>query len=67
MSYSVKKSKSTSAKFKAFAVDGTNQFIDTETGEVVDINTIIAKTFGENTPVDINVSIKTDEDVTDEV
>ena len=67
MSYSVKKSKATQAKFKAFAVDGANQFIDTETGEVVDINTIIAKTFGENTPVDINVSIKTDEDVTDEI
>ncbi len=67
MSYSVKKSKATSAKFKAFAVDGSNQFVDTETGEIVDINSIIAKSFGENTPVDINVSVKTDEDVTAEV
>ena len=67
MSYSVKKQRSTSAKFKAFAVDGANQFIDTETGEVVDVNSIIAKSFGENTPVDIQVSLKADEDITDEV
>ena len=67
MSYSVKKQRSTSAKFKALAVDGANQFVDTETGEVVDINSIIAKSFGENTPVDISVSVKSEDDVTDEV
>ena len=67
MSYQIKKSRGTSAKFKAFAVDGTKNFVDTETGEVVDIQDIIAKSFGENTPVDISVSVKSEDDVTDEV
>lgn len=67
MSYSVKKSKATSAKFKAFAVDGERNFIDTESGELVDIGSVIAKTFGEDVPVDISVSLKTEEDATPEV
>lgn len=67
MSYQVKKNRGVSAKFKAFAVDGDRNFIDTETGEMVSVADVIAKTIGENTPVDIQVSLKEDEDITDNV
>lgn len=63
----IKKNRSTTAKFKAFAVDGEHNFIDTESGELVSIEDVIAKTFGEDTPVDIQVSLKEDEDITDNV
>ena len=63
----IKKNRSTTAKFKAFAVDGDRNFIDTETGEMVSVADVIAKTIGENTPVDIQVSLKEDEDITDNV
>lgn len=63
----IKKNRSTTAKFRAFAVDGECNFIDTESGELVDIGSVIAKTFGEDTPVDIQVSLKEDEDITDNV
>lgn len=64
MSYSVKRSKQTSAKFKAFAVDGDRNFIDTESGEFVNVADVIAKTFGEDTPVDVSVSLKSEDDIT---
>ena len=64
MAYNVKKSRNTTAKFKAFAVDGARQFVDTETGSIVDIQDIIAKSFGEGTPVDIQVSLKDETDIT---
>lgn len=63
----IKKNRSTTAKFRAFAVDCERNFIDTESGELVDIGSVIAKTFGEDTPVDIQVSLKEDEDITDNV
>ena len=66
MPYNVKRSKNTTAKFKAFAVDGAKNFIDTETGQIVDVQDIVAKTFGEDTPVDISVSNKSEDDITPE-
>ena len=64
MGYNVKKSRNTTAKFKAFAVDGNKNFVDTESGEIVSVQDIIAKTFGEDTPVDINVTNKQEDDIT---
>ena len=66
MSYSVKRNKTTSAKFKAFAVDSEMNFVDTETGALVDVASIIAKSFGEGTPVDLNVTLKDESDITPE-
>jgi len=66
MPYNVKRSKNTTAKFKAFAVDGAKNFIDTETGQIVDVQDIVVKTFGEDTPVDISVSNKSEDDITPE-
>ena len=64
MSYSVKRNKTTSAKFKAFAVDGDRNFVDTETGSLVNVADIIAKSFGEDTPVDLSVTLKDESDIT---
>ncbi len=64
MSYSVKKNRGVSAKFKAFAVDGNRNFIDTETGELVSVADVIAKTVGEDVPVDISVTLKDEDDIT---
>ena len=66
MSYTVKKSKATTAKFKAFAINSERNFLDTESGELVNVADIIAKTFGEDEPVDISVSLKSESDVTPE-
>jgi len=66
MPYNVKRSKNTTAKFKAFAVDGAKNFIDTETGQIVDVQDIVVKTFGEDTLVDISVSNKSEDDITPE-
>ena len=59
----IKKNRSTTAKFRAFAVDGERNFIDTESGELVSIGDVIAKTFGEDTPVDISVTNKVEEEL----
>lgn len=67
MSYVIKKNRGTSAKFRALAVDSEKRFIDTETGEFIDLADILAKSFGENEPMDLNATIKSDEDITDEV
>lgn len=67
MSYQVKRSAATTAKFKSFLVSADRNFIDSETGSLISIADVIAKTFGEDTPVDIQVSLKSDEDITDEV
>lgn len=64
MSINVRKSRSTTAKLKAFAVDGDKNLFDTETGEFTNLNTLIAETFGEDTPVDIQVTLKSEEEVT---
>jgi len=66
MPYNVRRSKNTTAKFKAFAVDGAKNFIDTETGQIVDVQDIVVKTFGEDTLVDISVSNKSEDDITPE-
>lgn len=59
----IKKNRSTTAKFRAFAVDGDRNFIDTESGELISIGDVIAKTFGEDTPVDISVTNKVEEEL----
>ena len=64
MSVNIKKSKSTTAKLKAFAVDSSKNLFDTETGEFTNLNTLIAETFGEDTPVDIQVTLKSEEEIT---
>lgn len=66
MSYSVKKSKTINAKFKSLAVDDLNNFIDLETGEIINIAKVISQTVGEGQPVDVVVSNKDDEDITPE-
>ena len=67
MSYSVKKSKATQAKFKALAIDSNKCFIDTETGEVLDLAGILASSFGENEPIDLSATVKSEEEVAPEV
>ena len=64
MSVNIKKSKSTTAKLKAFAVDSSKNLFDAETGEFTNLNTLIAETFGEDTPVDIQVTLKSEEEIT---
>ena len=64
MSYSVKRNKGVTAKFKAFSVTGDRNFLDTESGELVNVADVIAKTIGEDIPVDISVTIKQEDDVT---
>ncbi len=66
MSVNIKRAKSTTAKLKAFAVDSSKNLFDTETGEFTNLNTLIAETFGEDTPVDIQVTLKSEEEVTPE-
>ena len=66
MSVNIKRARSTTAKLKAFAVDSSRNLFDTETGEFTNLNTLIAETFGEDTPVDIQVTLKSEEEVTPE-
>lgn len=67
MSYVIKKNRGTSAKFKSLSVDSEKRFIDLETGSVIDLADILAKSFGENEPMDLSATIKSDEDITDEI
>lgn len=67
MSYTVKKNKGTSAKFKMLSVDSEKNFVDLETGEVIDLPAILAKSFGENEPIDISATVKSEDDITGEV
>lgn len=66
MSYSVKQTRGVSAKFKSFSVTGDRTFLDNESGELVNIADVIAKTIGEDVPVDISVTLKSEDDVTPE-
>ena len=66
MSYSVKKNKGVTAKFKAFSVTEDRNFLDNESGELISIADVIAKTIGEGIPVDISVTLKSEEEVTPE-
>ena len=67
MSYSVKKAKSTSAKFKSLSIDSAKNFIDLETGEILDLAGILASSFGENEPIDLSATVKSEEEVTPDV
>ena len=62
MSYSIKRNKNTSAKFKSMQVLDKN-FIDLETGSIIDVAGIVEKTFGDS-PFDIQVTNKDEEDIT---
>ena len=66
MSYVIKKNSGATAKFRALAIDSNKCFVDTDTGKILDFSNIIAKTFGEDTPVDISVSNKSEDDITPE-
>ena len=51
MSYNIKKSKSINCKFKSLSVLDDKSFVDNETGELVDLASIVAKTIGNGEPV----------------
>ena len=52
----------TSGKYKQIVVH-EGKFVDNETGDQIDIADEIAKSIGEDIPVDISVSMKTDEEL----
>jgi len=58
-----KRTTNTNAKFKMLAVADGNDFIDYETGEVVDVANIISKCMGEE-PFDLSVTQKSETDIT---
>ena len=60
-----KRTTNTNGKFKMLAIAGGNNFIDYETGEVVDVADIIGKCMGEE-PFDLNVTQKSETDITPE-
>lgn len=66
MSYSIKKSGTTTAKFKMLAVADGKNFVDYETGEIVDVADVIAKAMG-GEPFDMQATTKTEEDITSAV
>lgn len=61
--YSVKKSKSINAKFKALLVQDGTRFVDSETGEVIDIARIVSQAVGDEA-VDVTVTNKSEVDIT---
>lgn len=64
MSYTVKKSNTTTAKFKMLAVADGKNFVDCETGEIIDVADVLSKAMGEN-PFEMQAVVKidtTDED-----
>ena len=58
-----KRTTNNNAKFKMLAVADGSNFIDYETGEVVDVADIIGKCMGEE-PFDLSVTQKFETDVT---
>ena len=58
-----KRTTNTNGKFKMLAVADGNNFIDYETGEVVDVADIIGKCMGEE-PFDLSVTQKSETDIT---
>ena len=66
MSCQIRQTSATTAKFKNFAVCSDRTFLDVETGTLTNIADIIAKTFGEDVPLDIQVNLKNEEDITPE-
>ena len=64
MSYSCKKSKSINCKFKSLSVVDNKSFIDSETGELIDLASVVAKTIGNGEPIDVTITNKDEEDIT---
>ncbi|MCR4720958.1 MAG: hypothetical protein K5655_04455 [Lachnospiraceae bacterium] len=64
MSYSIKRNKGVTAKFKSLSVDEAKHFIDLETGEIIDLATIVSKTIGAGEPFSAQLSTKDEEDIT---
>ena len=60
-----KRTLNTNCKFKMLAVADGNNFIDHETGEVVNVANIIGKCLGEE-PFDLSVTQKYETDITPE-
>ena len=58
-----KRTLNTNGKFKMLAIADGKQFIDYETGEIVDVPTIIGKCMGEE-PFDLSVTQKSETDIT---
>ena len=61
-----KRTLNTNGKFKMLAIAEGNNFIDYETGEVVDVADIIGKCLGEEQPFDLSVTQKSETDITPE-
>lgn len=57
-----KKTTNISAKFKYLTIASGGKFINTETGEEIPVADLIEQAMGD-TPFDINVSAKTEEEV----
>ena len=62
MNNNFKKTTSISAKWKYLTIANDGKFINTETGEEVPVADLIEQAMG-NTPFDLSVSTKTEEDV----
>ncbi len=60
-----KRTLNTNGKFKMLAIADGNNFIDYETGELVDVANIIGKCLGEE-PFDLSVTQKSETDITPE-
>lgn len=65
MGYKVTKAGATTARFKMLAVGGNNNFVDYETGEIVDVASVIGVAMGDQ-PFDVVATSKTEEDITPE-
>ena len=64
MPYNVKKSKNINCKFKSLSVVDDKSFVDNETGQLIDLASIVAKTIGNGEPVDVTITNKDEEDIT---
>ena len=60
---SFKRTTNTNGKFKMLAIAGENNFVDYETGEIVDVADIIGKCMGKE-PFDLSVTQKSETDIT---
>lgn len=61
-----KKSITTTGKFKMIAVEN-GIFVDTETGEQIQIAEILEDVYGSGQPFDLSVTQKSDDDITPNV
>lgn len=60
-----KRTTNTNGKFKMLAIADGNNFVDYETGEIVNVADIIGKCMGKE-PFDLNVTQKSETDITPE-